>query len=401
MESNRARELAGILELVKSGRVSTRGEIVDLTGLRSTSVSEFVGELVARDLLRESVPRQRGRGRPKAFLSYNWQRFGAVFIQVASRTLVARAVDMAGRVIAERHARPPPETGNAQMAAALRQLAEEACGQFPAGLETAAIVCSLSGLLDAPQRRWCFTSRWPEIRNLDVGAALAPLGHEVVLVRNLDAELAGRLAEAPPRIRSESVLLLHWGYGIGAAYVTEGAIVNRTRGRFCEIGHWGLDNGRGIPCTCGNADCLETVAALWSLAPQLRAAFPEVPLDEDAFAGLSTRLDLMSVPQMGEALRQVVRLTGNLARLLFPERVILTGPFVQNQALFNRFVGALQDAPVLRTLDRPEVVRGGDGARFEMAGALAEIFAAKLSDLLTEQAPAGRTRGRSAGVTAS
>ena len=392
MDTPRGRELAGILDLVKSGRVSTRGEIVELLGLRSTSVSEFVGELVARDLLRESVPRQRGRGRPKAFLNYNWQRFGAVFVQVASRSLVARAVDMAGRVVAECHAAPPPDAGNDEIAATLRRLAGEARSQFPAGIETAAIVCSLSGLLDAPRRRWCFTSRWPALRNLDVGEALAGLGHDVVLVRNLDAELAGRLAEAPEN-PAQSVLLLHWGYGIGAACFTEGAIVNRTRGRFCEIGHWGLDNGRGVPCTCGNADCLETVAALWSLGPRLQETFADIPDDEDAFAGVAGRLDLLSLPQMGEALRQVVRLTGNLSRLLFPDRIVLTGPFVQNQDVFNRFVAGMRDVPVLRTLDRPDVVRGESGARYEMAGALSEIFDAALAALLAGEPPRARASG--------
>lgn len=380
----RARELATVLDLVRTGRASTRSKIADLLNLRSTSVSDFVGELVAKDLLRESVPKRQGRGRPAAFLVYNEQRFGAILIQVTSRSIAAKAVDMAGRVIAEETAAPAPGSDNAQMSATVLALARAVDAQFPPGVEVAAVVCSLSGLLDAPQHRWCFTSRWPELRNLDLAEALRPLGHEVILVRNLDAELTGRLAEASGEVRAESVLLLHWGYGIGAAYYTEGAIVNRTHGRFCEIGHWRLGNARGATCTCGNTDCLETVAALWSLGPRLREAFVDIPDDEAKLGPLARRLDLLSVPEMAAATHEVVRLTANLSRLLFPDRIILTGPFVQNPKVFAHFVEELERAPVLKALDRISVSDGQAGERHEMAGALAGIFEKRCVQLLAQ-----------------
>ncbi|UIJ73396.1 ROK family protein [Aurantimonas sp. HBX-1] len=382
IETHRARELGAILDLVRNGQASTRSEIVELLNMRSTSVSEFVGELVEKDLLRESVPKQQGRGRPATFLAYNWQRFGVVFLQVTNRSLVAKAVDMAGRIVAERHESPPAETDNAGMAVILRELAEAMLLRFPSGVEVVAVVCSFSGLLDAPRQLWCFSSRWPQLRNLDVGAALSTIGKDVVLVRNLDAELAGRLADGATAHDGESVLLLHWGYGIGAAYYTEGSIVNRLRGRFCEIGHWGLGNARGAVCTCGNTDCLETVAALWSLGPQLQGAYPGIPLEEDTFGPMAQRLDLLAIPAVEEAAQQVVRLTGNLSRLLFPDRIILTGPFVQNAEIFHRFVRALEAAPVLKSLDRTIVTCGEPGSRHEMVGAAQAIFDAARFRLL-------------------
>ncbi|MCB8838025.1 ROK family transcriptional regulator [Aurantimonas sp. VKM B-3413] len=380
-ETQRTRDLRTVLDLVRTGKATTRGEIIEHLNLRSTTVSELVGELVEADLLRESVVRQRGRGRPAAYLSYNTQRFGVIFMQVASRSIVAKAVDMAGRVVAEAHAAPPADTANDEMAAVLLSLAAEALERFPTGVEVIAVVCSFSGLLDAPRKLWCFSSRWPNVSNLDVGEVLRGLGKEVVLVRNLDAELAGRLADTEKR-REESVLLLHWGYGIGAAYYTEGAIVNRLRGRFCEIGHWGLGNARGARCTCGNTDCLETVAALWSLGPQIRSVFPDLPLDEDAFGPMAERLNLLDVPALAEATREVVRLTGNLSRLLFPDRIILTGPFVRNADIFHRFVVALEAAPVLRSLDRTIVTSGEQGSRHELSGAVETVFEAACDDLL-------------------
>ncbi|MFV0384489.1 ROK family protein, partial [Paracoccus sp. (in: a-proteobacteria)] len=217
--------------------------------------------------------------------------------------------------------------------------------------------------------------------NLPVTDAFAHLPWPVTLVRNLDAELAGiRMAQDYPA--QESILLLHWGHGIGASLYTDGAVINRERGRFCEIGHWGLGNSKGRPCTCGNRDCLETVAALWALGPQLRAAFPDLPLDESSLAPELGRIDLMSVGAMQEALSQMLRLTANLCRLFFPDRVILTGPFVQNPLIFRQFVDAISSAPLVRSLDIVRVSVNEIGQRDEILGALSQPFAALLEGFL-------------------
>ncbi|WP_282609517.1 ROK family protein [Pelagibius sp. Alg239-R121] len=384
MEFNRTEDLVAIADLVRDGRASTRGNIGELLSMRSTSVSELVGELVAKDLLRESTIKPQGRGRPAASLSYNHQRFGAVFISVVDRTLVAKAVDLAHRVVAESSVTPPCDAGNEAMADLMRRLVADITTKFPTGIEVCAIVCSLSGLLDVARSTWCFSSRWPELRNFDVAAALADANCAVSLIRNLDAELAGiRLHEGHPP--SETALLLHWGYGIGAAYSADGEIVNRSRGRFCEIGHWSLGDAVGRHCTCGNTDCLETVAALWALGPELRQTFPGLPLDESGLAGQLRQLDLLESPAMSEALKQMLRLTTNLCRLLFPDRIILTGPFVQNPEIFSRFVMTLEQAPLLKSLDKVRVSVNETGMGFEIASALRDPFAAAVRDLASRK----------------
>ncbi len=380
MESNRTEELVTVARLVRDGQATTRGDVAQALSMRSTTVSELVGDLVAKDLLRESTIKPRGRGRPAASLNYNHRRFGAVYISVVDRTVIARAVDMAYRVLAESRVTPAEDAGNDAMADCMRRLVADIVGKFPAGIEICAIVCSLPGLLDVGRSLWCVSSRWPRMRDFDVAKALADVDCPVGLVRNLDAELAGiRLQEGHPA--SETALLLHWGHGIGAAYSADGEIVNRSRGRFCEIGHWSLGNTVGRRCTCGNTDCLETVAALWALGPQLRRTFSDLPLDESGLAEQLHRLDLLESPAMEDALKEVLRLTANLCRLLFPDRMILTGPFVQNPDIFSRFVQALEQAPLLKSLDKIRVSVNHNGMNHEVASALREPFATAVSGL--------------------
>ncbi|MFN4172610.1 MAG: ROK family protein [Pseudorhodobacter sp.] len=362
-------DLLDVFDVVADRRAATRGEVAQILGARPTSVSLLVGELVARDLIRDHAVKGPGRGRPTGFLAENPQRLVALYIHIVSSTVFARAVTRGGEVLALASASPPRGADTAAMAAALRGLAGQVLAALPEGARHVATVCSLSGLLDVEHRLWCFSSRWPELANLDLRATLAEFGPDPVLVRNLDAELAGRIAAAGGA--ASNVLLLHWGYGIGGAFATPEGIVNQGKGRFCEIGHWRLDNNAGRRCTCGNEDCLETVAALWALHPGLVAQYPDLPLDEEAMGPLVEGLDLLGSPALREALRQTVRITTNLCRLLFPERIILTGPFLRNAAIFTRFSESLTSAPILRSMDRPIVVQGQENAALlEMQGAL-------------------------------
>jgi transcriptional regulator of PTS gene len=381
MDTSRTDDLISVAALVRSGQATNRGEISRQFGMRSTSVSDLVGQLIARGVLHENSARGRGKGRPAAVLSFNQQRLGAVFITVIDQTLVASAVDLDLRVLGQVTAAPPQTSDTDAMARTLRQLVQDTAAIFAPQVELGAVVCSMSGLLDVGRLTWCVSARWPELRNLDLGAALAEFGCPIWLIRNLDAELAGlRLQENHGP--EETALLLHWGHGIGAAYAAGGDVVNRRRGRFCEIGHWGLGNGRGLRCNCGNTDCLETVAGLWSIRPALLAEFPNLPYSESGIAAHCARVDLRESPVVQGALSEVLRLTANLCRLLFPDRVILTGPFVQTPEIFSRFVQTLDKAPMLRSLDKVRV-SVSDGARApELAGAMREPFAAALRDIL-------------------
>ena len=383
MESNRSSSLFTIARLVRESRARTRGDIARQLSMRSTSVSDYVGELVARDIIKESTIKAHGRGRPAVALSFNAQRLGAIFIGVADHSLVGKAVDLDYRVLAETCVVPPKDCDNDGMGALLKQLVHDVSGTFAVGMEISDIVLSLPGLLDVPRNTWCVASRWPNLNNLDIAATLSSFKIPVTLVRNLDAELAGfRLREGLGQ--GENALLLHWGYGIGAAYNANDCVINHDRGRFCEIGHWGLGNAAGRQCTCGNKDCLETVAALWAIGPALHEQVPNLPNNENEMAADLRRLDIADIPAIQDALREMLRVTANLCRLLFPDRIILAGPFAQNPEIFRRFVETIAQAPLLKSLDMAQVTTVESTAGHEIRGALADPQDRSLMRLIDE-----------------
>lgn len=385
MESNRSASLFTIAGLVRENRARTRGDIATQLAMRSTSVSDYVGELVARDIVRETSIKAHGRGRPAVALSFNAQRLGAVLIGVADDVLIGKAVDLDFRVLAETRLVPPADCDNRTMGVLLRQLVADVSKTFAVGMAISDIVLSLPGLLDVPRATWCVASRWPNLNNLDVSRTLSRFDIPVTVVRNLDAELEGiRLSEGSGR--DENVLLLHWGYGIGAAFSSGDRVINHDRGRFCEIGHWGLGNGYGRQCTCGNKDCLETVAALWAIGPALHQQLPDLPDDENSMAADLRHIDINDLPAIQEGLREILRVTANLCRLLFPDRIILAGPFVQNPEIFRRFIEAIAQAPLLKSLDMAQVTTVEIGAGNEIRGALADPLNKSLFRLIEASA---------------
>jgi len=374
-------DLQAVSELVRAGLATTRREIGKALSLRSTTVSELVGSLVSSDILRENTSPPRGRGRPATSLSFNHLRLAGIVIGVVDRTLVANAVDLSYRVIGEQSITPPPDADNQEMANCIRKLVLATVEQLPQGIELSTITLSISGLLDKPNSLWCFTSRWPKLKNLNLAELLSDQPCSIDIIRNLDAELSG-IQINEKHARNENSLLLHWGEGIGASYSADGVIVNKSRGRFCEIGHWSLGNAQGKPCTCGNHDCLETVAALWAIGEELKKTFPSLALNEHDVADQLSKVDPMQSPALTEGLKQVLRVTTNLCKLLFPDRVILTGPFVQNPLIFSKFVMAFESASLLDNQERIRVSVNSASMQDEIIGALHQPLESALQQLV-------------------
>jgi transcriptional regulator of PTS gene len=343
---------ARVLAAVTRNAAQSRPQLVEQLGLRSTTVSRIVGELVWRRLLLEASGEKQGRGRPAATLRANPAVLGASVLHVASRDVVGVLIDLSGRVLFREARRVEADAGNAAMAAVLAGLATRLRAATPPGMGHAGTAAAVSGVVDLRGGRWLASSRWPHIDGLDLAAALAPAAAPVQVTRQLEAELQARLL-AEPEHRPGGTLLLHWGWGIGLAYAVDGRVFNAAGGPFGEIGHWRFRALDGRRCGCGQTGCLETGAALWALLPRLRAAWPELPEDE---AGLSAELrdrDLLAMPELRLAATLVAQALGNLCRLLFPHRILVSGPFTANAAFWDSFEASFRQQGLIGRLALP------------------------------------------------
>jgi predicted NBD/HSP70 family sugar kinase len=377
--SPRARDRARAFSLVAGGQADSRAAIAASLHLRSTPTSQLVNQLLARKLVLEAISPARGRGRPAAALVVNARALCAMLVQISSQSLIGSVVDITGRVLAEEVVEVDAACDNARMSATLRDLVQRLARHVPREAPPLGTVLSIAGIVDPLSHHWLRSSRWPNIRALPLETCLGPEAGKVEIVRNLDAELGARLDDGD---RGESVMLVHWGYGIGLACALAGAPVDRATGFLGEIGHWRLDGARETLCRCGQRGCVETEAALWSLLPTLRRHWPDQAADEDAFAQQARQRDLLSVPEVAHAIDVMARTLGNLAHLILPKRIIVSGPFVANAAIWAQLTQQVQRDGVMRGLTPPALVADQRHRALERNGALAPLFARVLAERL-------------------
>jgi predicted NBD/HSP70 family sugar kinase len=377
------RDRARVYRLVLGGLAHSRAEIGRQLGLRSTTTSRVVAELVSRRLLLETMGETAGRGRPAAVLFAHTRRIGASVIHVSSQSLSGALVDLSGHLVAERTITIGSEAGNDAIAAVMSDLAQQLLAAMPDGMSHTGTAVSLSGLLDLPRGQWLMASRWPRMRGLDVAAVLAPIAGPVEICRNLDAELRAR-AVSEPEPFSGSTLLLHWGWGIGLSFAVAGRPF-APAGSFGEIGHWRLSALAGRRCGCGNTGCLETGAALWSLLPALRARWPDLEEDEARLARQLAGRDLVGLPEIDQAARLLARALANACRIFFPTRIAVSGPFVANPGLWTHFDTLLRDEGTMDGLAMPQLANVRASRLHEIHGAAAPLLGRATEALLRQQ----------------
>ncbi|MTI18108.1 ROK family transcriptional regulator [Rhodobacteraceae bacterium RKSG542] len=368
-----------IFDTIVSGRATSRKDLAKALSLRPNTVSDLVNEMVEADLVWEQTMSSTGRGRPMVALVPNHNRLVAILFQMDSRCLIASVVNLQGTVVYACEQVVDEAADNAAMAKTIQHLYNEAKQHLPPRAELAGLIFSLAGIMEAENLTWVFCSRWPNMRNLNIAEAIQE-DLEMVLVRNMDQELKARLRQS--QSSSGGTLLLHWGYGIGTAYAHQGAPVNEHEGRFGEIGHWQLKRAEGLECVCGAKGCLETVAALWALMPSLQKKFPQISNNEKKLADELRTLDLLSMPEMSDALEAVIMVTANLCRAVFPKRVYVSSPLIENPFFWAKFNELFRSTTIIPGIETPELISATRSYDLERLGAIETILPKRLMALM-------------------
>jgi transcriptional regulator of PTS gene len=341
------RQKASLYRAVAASPGCSRSALARKLGLRPTTVSHLVQELLDDGLVAERRDRvARRSGRPRASIEPVHARFAAISLCVESRELRASLVDLAGRVLASDERALAAGADTAAVARALASLLGGLAAAAPAGSRVVGAGLSLVGTVDPAGPTWVSAARWPRLRSLPLAPLARRIGIPLRAGRALDTALALRL-ETDAAAADRTVALLHWGFGIGAAVAHRGTLLGSSLGRFGEIGHVRTPGAAGRRCACGARGCLETEAALWALLPRLRRRLGRLPDDEQALAAALAAPGVAEMPEVRAAVRAVLDGLTTIHRLFYPDEVFLAGPLVENPAVFrhlsDEFAAGLPD----------------------------------------------------------
>ncbi len=330
------REKSEIFHAICTSVGATRKNVVDRLGIRPSTVSSVVTELIQDNLVYEGESASPGRkGRPEIYLHPQFNRLSAIAVYAVSRNFHAVLVSYGRCVLAERSRAVPREADEATILESISVLIREIRSD-PAAEDTEilGVGLSLPGNLDVLRGRWLKSTRWVRVQDLSFESISRETGLPVRLTKSLDAECAYILRRFPDLSRGDT-LLVHWGYGIGASYAQRGTVLHARAGTFGEIGHWTMDTEDPRECTCGDRGCLETRSAMWALLPGIRERYPHAPELEDEFSDFLAGRTLEEIPGIDTAIRYMAIALRNLYQLFYPDNIVLYGPFTERVEIFS------------------------------------------------------------------
>jgi predicted NBD/HSP70 family sugar kinase len=266
-----------LLELIRSGQASTRGELQALTGLSRSTVGQRLDQLFAAGWLVSTPGQLSTGGRPSFRLAFDTGHAIVLCADLDATHAHAAVLDLAGTVLAERNGElrvsdgPEPVLDAlavwfAELLADSGRPAGAVCG---VGLSVPGPVEFDSGLVIRPpiMPGW---DAYP-IRERLRGALATRAGtHPAlpVLVDN-DANLMALGEQRRGWPECSTFMLVKVSTGIGAGVVVDGHAFRGIDGGAGDLGHIRLHDRADARCMCGSYGCLAAVASGRAVAGQL------------------------------------------------------------------------------------------------------------------------------------
>ncbi|MBM7790016.1 ROK family transcriptional regulator [Tenggerimyces flavus] len=378
-----------ILELIRSGQVTTRRELQDLTGLSRSTVALRLAPLIANGYVRARVRRSGSAGRPANALSFD--ETGKLILAADLGATHGRyaLTDAAGTVLAESAGElsigSPPQTVLRTVIRRFRDLIRRT--DRPVG-QLAGIGIGVPGPVDYARGRPVQPPIMPGWHDYPVAAELSAAFDCPAFVDN-DANIMG-LGEMRTHYREEaSLLFVKVSTGIGAGVILSGRPQHGVAGAAGDIGHIRIAHPvEGRRCACGASGCLAAHASGAALARRL----------SDAGLPAVSSLDVVRLVHEGhpdaiEAVRTAGSLLGEVLStaiaLLNPSVLVLGGDLVLThehfllsvrQAIYERTVPlATRDLAIAGS--QLGIRAGVEGARHMVVD---EVFSAEAVDARLE-----------------
>ncbi|KPI05558.1 Glucokinase [Actinobacteria bacterium OK074] len=283
--ATRASNQAGagdLLELVRTGRATTRGALQQATGLSRATVGQRLDRLFRAGWLREGaggpVDSPLG-GRPSITLEFDDGHAVVLAADLDTRHARAAVLTLTGEILAERAGTLVVEDGPdavlGELAAWFAEVLEKA-GKPPRAV--CGIGLAVPGPVDSDTGRVVQPPIMPGWDGYDIrgrlGRAFAEHGGPSdlpVLVDN-DANLMAYGEQTTAHPDCSAFVLVKVSTGIGAGLVVGGRIFRGIDGGAGDIGHIRVPEGADALCRCGSYGCLAAIASGGAVARRLAAA---------------------------------------------------------------------------------------------------------------------------------
>jgi len=317
-----------ILNLVRNGRATTRGELAAVTGLARSTIAQRVDALLDSHLLISGADAASTGGRPPGTLAFNGKAGVVLAGDIGATHSRVAITDLNGTVLAEHTEDMPVASGPEVVLAWLERAFDELLARTAhAPTDLRGVGVGLPGPVEFATGRPVSPPIMPGWNLHPVGARLSQRFGVPALVDN-DVNIMA-LGEQWAYWRDQALLMfVKVGTGIGCGIVNDGHVHRGADGAAGDIGHIHIPDHDDVICRCGNIGCLEAIAGGAAMASRLKQLGRQTESSRDVVDEvLAGQPDAVRVVrQAGHAIGGVLATCVNL---LNPAVIIIGGDVAQ------------------------------------------------------------------------
>jgi predicted NBD/HSP70 family sugar kinase len=251
----------------------SRADIARRTHLTRTTVSDVIGELVARGLVQEVGRGPSSGGKAPILLRVIGNARHVIGLDLGESTFTAALVNLRGEVTHSAELPVDGRDGDDALAIVYRLvdqvLAASTGPLLGIGVGAPGVIDTQTGTI-----RWAVNLDWQDL----------PLGRLLSERYDLPANIANdsqaaALAEfafGGGGRRAANLVVITAGRGVGAGIILGGELFQGDGFAAGEVGHVGVVDD-GVACRCGRFGCLETVASARAIVGRARELAREAP----------------------------------------------------------------------------------------------------------------------------
>ncbi|GHD04805.1 ROK family transcriptional regulator [Zhihengliuella salsuginis] len=358
-----------LFQILRDGRPRTKTELAEQMGLARSTVTLRIESLMELGLVGFVDEAVSTGGRPSSRIALKAGSKVVLGVDIGASHLRVALTDLSGLRLREAGRTIEVGQGPDVVLQSVVELGNELLDESDrAAGDLLAIGIGVPGPVEHRTGRPINPPIMPGWNGYDVPGHLQDHFHVPVLVDNdVNIMALGERNVAWPGV--DNLIFVKVATGIGSGIVSSGMLQRGADGVAGDIGHIRVHSGNGVPCHCGNQDCLEAVASGPAVAAKLRALGLDAHSSEDV-----VRLVAAGSTEAVHAVRQAGRDVGEVlsacVSLINPSVIVIGGSMTLTG---EHFIAGIREMVYSRTIplatQHLQIVQSGSGLDAGVLGA--------------------------------
>lgn len=312
--------ISDVLDLFRTHGELSRTEVMDISGLSRSTVNQRLSSLVLSGLIMPVSGGESTGGRPSSRFALNKNRAVFLTADIGASGFTVAVCDLSGAAL--RHTKRVVNVWEGPE----RVLNEvyEAFEELRAGEDVWGIGIGVPGPVEFAAGRVINPPIMTGWDRFEIAGWFTSRYDVAVIVEN-DAN--ARAVVESRQYRSDNLISLKLGTGIGSGLVFNGQIIRGNEGAAGDIGHTRAalaTDVAALQCRCGNNGCVEAYAGGWALVRDLEAEGLLVAGVADV-VNLVKQGDIAAVRVVRQAGRVLGEAVAELVSILNPGAIVVSG----------------------------------------------------------------------------